>query len=155
MSDRTLTSFPGVGPVLAPRLLAALGDDRARFPEARSLQCLSGIAPVVIRSGHSTQICRRHACPSFLRQSFHEHASESIRHSRWARAYYEQQKQRGKKHHTIARALAFKWQRILLRCWQQHQPYDETRYLASLQRRNPALYQLALITRLPSEKDPA
>ncbi|WP_052300411.1 IS110 family transposase [Opitutus terrae] len=58
-----IRSFPGVGPVLAPRLLAALGDDRSRFPAAKSLQCLSGIAPVVIRSGHSTQICRRHALP--------------------------------------------------------------------------------------------
>jgi len=108
--------------VLAPRLLAALGDDRTRLPDARALQCFSGIAPVLIRSGLSTVVTRRHACPRFIRQTFHEHAGESIRHSHWARAYYQQQKDRGKKHHTIARALAFKWQRILIRCWHDHTP---------------------------------
>jgi len=151
--DRAIiASLPGVGPILAPRLLAALGDDRARFPDARALQCFSGIAPVLIRSGQSTVVSRRYACPRFLRQSFHEHASESIRHSRWARAYYQQQKDRGKKHHTITRALAFKWQRILIRCWHDHIPYDEMTYLRSLKDRNPSLYQLALTTKLPREQ---
>ena len=147
-----IASLPGAGPVLAPRVLVALGDQRNRFATAAALQCFSGTAPVMVRSGKSTQICRRHACPTFIRQSFHEHAAESIRHSHWARAFYEQQKQRGKPHHTIVRALAFKWQRILWRCWQDHQPYDETVYLRALQDRNPALYQLALTTILPKEK---
>jgi transposase len=154
--DRAIiASLPGLGPVLAPRLLAALGDDRSRLPNARALQCFSGIAPVLIRSGLSTVVARRHACPRFIRQTFHEHAGESIRHSRWARAYYQQQKDRGKKHHTIARALAFKWQRILIRCWHDHTPYDETHYLRSLKDRNPTLYQLALTTKLPREEKAA
>jgi transposase len=154
--DRAIiASLPGLGPVLAPRLLAVLGDDRSRLPDARALQCFSGIAPVLIRSGLSTVVSRRHACPRFIRQTFHEHAGESIRHSRWARAYYQQQKDRGKKHHTIARALAFKWQRILIRCWHTHTPYDETHYLRSLKDRNPALYQLALTTKLPREEKAA
>jgi transposase len=150
--DRAIiASLPGVGPVLAPRLLAALGDDRTCFPDARALQCFSGIAPVLIRSGQSTVVSRRYACPGFIRQTFHEHASESIRHSRWARAYYQQQKDRGKKHHTITRALAFKWQRILLRCWHERTPYDDATYMRSLKDRNPTLHQLALPTRLPRE----
>lgn len=154
--DRAIiASLPGLGPVLAPRLLAALGDDRTRLPDARALQCFSGIAPVLIRSGLSTVITRRHACPRFIRQTFHEHAGESIRHSRWARAYYQQQKDRGKKHHTIARALAFKWQRILIRCWHTHTPYDDATYMRSLKDRNPALYQLALTTKLPREEKAA
>jgi transposase len=154
--DRALIgSLPGLGPILAPRLLAALGDDRTRFPDARALQCFSGIAPVLIRSGQSTVVSRRCACPSFIRQTFHEHASKSIRHSRWARAYYQQQKDRGKKHHTITRSLAFKWQRILLRRWHDRVPYDDANYLRSLKDRNPTLYQLALTTRLPrDEKSP-
>lgn len=147
-----IVSLPGVGPALAPRVLVALGDQRNRFAAAASLQCFSGTAPVMVRSGQSTQVCRRHACPTFIRQSFHEHAAQSIRHSRWARAFYEQQKQRGKKHHTIARALAFKWQRILWRCWQDRKPYDDAVYMHSLKDRNPVLYQLALATVLPKEK---
>jgi transposase len=133
-------------------LLAALGEQRERFSDARSLQCFSGIAPVVIRSGRSCWVKRRHACSKFVRQSFHQWAGESIRPSRWVRAYYEQQKRRGKKHHTVARSLAFQWQRIIWRCWSQRLPYNEETYMLSLRNRNPELYQLALTTKLP--KDP-
>lgn len=147
-----VASLPGAAEVYAPRLLAALGEQRERFADARSLQCFSGIAPVLIRSGKSAWVKRRHACPKFVRQSFHEWAGESIRHSRWARAYYQQQKLRGKKHHTIARSLAFKWQRIIWKCWQQRVPYREETYMHALQSRNPQLYQLALATELPRER---
>jgi hypothetical protein len=37
--------------------------------------------------------------------------------SAWARAYYDRQKARGQQHHAIIRSLAFKWMRILFRCW--------------------------------------
>jgi len=33
------------------------------------------------------------------------------------------------------RALAFKWIRIVFRCWQDRVAYDETRYLAALVKR--------------------
>ena len=39
-----------------------------------------------------------------------------------------------KTHWVIIRALVYKWIRILCRCWQQHIPYDELRYLKSLQK---------------------
>ncbi len=68
------SSFPGAGPVLAPRLLAALGADRGRFAAATEVQQLSGIAPVMERSGKSCWVHRRWACPKFVRQSFHEFA---------------------------------------------------------------------------------
>ena len=55
-------------------------------------------------------------------------------------------------HAATTLALAFKWQRILWRCWQDHQPYDESVYLRSLRDRNPTLHQLALNTLLPKEK---
>ena len=45
----------------------------------------------------------------------------------------------GKNHHAALRALAFKWQRILFRCWKDQVPYDEARYLASLEKRNSPL----------------
>ena len=38
-----------------------------------------------------------------------------------------------------ARALAFKWIRILYRCWQDSKPYEESRYLAALRRRGSPL----------------
>jgi transposase len=46
-----IRSFPGAGPVLAPRIIAALGSDRERYQTAHEIQCYSGIAPVVVTSG--------------------------------------------------------------------------------------------------------
>jgi transposase len=70
-------SLPGAGPALAPRLLAAFGADRERYGSAEEMQCFSGIAPVVKRSGKTTFVQRRLACPQFVRQSFHEFAKSS------------------------------------------------------------------------------
>ena len=132
-------SFPGAGPVLAPRLLAAMGADRGRFAAAREVQQLSGIAPIMERSGKSWWVHRRWACPKFVRQSFHEFAGQSIRWSAWARAFYDQQRQRGNGHHAAVRSLAFRWIRIIYRCWQTRVPYCEETYCRALVRRQSPL----------------
>jgi transposase len=132
--DSTLFgSFPGAGPALAPRLLSAFGSDRNRFECAAEMQQLSGVAPVTEKSGKACWIHWRWACSKFLRQSFHEFAGQSTLHSTWARAYYQQQRLRGKSHHAALRALAFKWIRIIFRCWKDKTPYDEATYCKSLQ----------------------
>jgi transposase len=131
---RVFESLPGAGPVLAPRLLAAMGGERERFASAAALQCHSGVAPVTERSGGKCHIHRRYACPKFLRQGFHEYARESVRHSPWAAAYLQQQMDKGSPYHTAVRALAFKWQRIIWRLWQNKTPYSEERYQAALRR---------------------
>lgn len=139
------SSLPGAGPALAPRLLAAMGTRRERYQSAAEVQCYSGIAPVLERSGQSEWIHFRRACPKFLRQTFHEWAAHSIRSSDWARAYYHHQLAKGKGHHAAVRALAFKWIRILFRCWKERTPYDEQRYQQALRRRAspaPTLPQL-------------
>ena len=132
-------SLPGAGAVLAPRLLVAFGSDRQRYGDAAQLQQFSGIAPVTQRSGKSSWVHWRWACPKFVRQSFHEFAAQSIPRSPWAKAYYQQQRARGSGHHAAVRALAFKWIRILYRCWKDRVPYDEARYQLALQRRGSPL----------------
>ena len=132
-------SFPGAGPVCAPRLAAAFGTDRTRWATATELQAHAGIAPVTERSGKACWVHHRLACPKFLKQTFHEYADQSIRFSAWARAYYDQQRGRGNDHHAALRALAFKWMRILFRCWQDRTSYDEATYLDALRRRGSAL----------------
>lgn len=127
--------LPGAGPVLAPRLLAALGSRRERYQSAAEVQCYSGVAPLLERSGKKQWIHFRRACPKFLRQTFHEWAGHSVGSSDWARHYYQQQRDQGKGHHAAVRALAFKWIRILYRCWKDRTPYDETRYQEALRRR--------------------
>jgi len=57
----------------------------------------------------------------------------------WAGAYYRQQKAKGTSHQAAVRALAFKWIRILYRCWQARMPYDELVYLQALRRRGSPL----------------
>jgi len=151
--DRMIfASLPGAGPVLGPRLMASMGSQRERFGTAENLQHYTGIAPVTKRSGGSCYIHRRHLCPKFHRQSFHEYAKESILWSRWAAAYYLQQRSKGSPHHTAVRALAFKWQRIIWRCWQDHKPYDEPKYEAALQKNGSPL--LALFDRVELGKSP-
>ena len=53
----------------------------------------------------------------------------------WAKDYYEQQRAKGKPGNTVVRALAYKWIRILFRCWQDRTPYCEASYLQTLERR--------------------
>jgi hypothetical protein len=77
---------------------------------------------------------RWHA-PRFLRQTLVEWAGQTVVYSAWAKAYYEQQKARGHHHSAILRSLAFKWLRILWRCWQANEHYHEERYLAQLEKR--------------------
>lgn len=100
-------SLPGAGPVLAPRLLASMGSERERFAHASNLQSFSGIAPVTKQSGGKCYIHRRYLCPIFMKQSFNEYAKESILHSRWAAAFYFQQRNKGSNHHAAVRSLAY------------------------------------------------
>jgi transposase len=135
-------SLPGAGPILAPRLLVAFGADRARYQSAKEIQCFSGIAPVTEHSGKTKFVRRRLACPKFVRQSFHEFAKSSINWSAWARAYYDQQRHRGNKRNEAIRSLAYKWTRIIYRCWQDHVPYDESVYIAKLELRGSPLAKI-------------
>jgi transposase len=136
-------SFPGAGKVFAPRLMTTMGSRRDRFGSASEVQCFSGIAPVKEASGNSEWVHMRWACSKFQRQSFHEWAGCSIQFCGWAKAYYDLKRSENKSHHTVVRALAFKWIRILYRCWKDRQLYREEIYLASLAKRNPSLYRLA------------
>ena len=137
-------ALPGAGPTLAPRLLVAFGEQRERYHHAAELQKYSGVAPVTERSGKSSWVHWRYAAPTFLRQTFVEWAAQTIPHSFWARAFYEQQRAKGVSHQAALRALAFKWIRILFRCWQDRTPYDESTYLNALKRRgSPLLKSIA------------
>lgn len=128
-------SLPGAGAALVPRLIAALGTQRDRYNSASELQCYSGIAPVLASSGKQSWVHWRWACPKFLRQTFHEWAAHSIGSSTWASAYYNQQRAKGKSRNTAVRALAFKWIRILFRCWKDRTLYQEDLYQQALVKR--------------------
>lgn len=146
-------SLPASGRIHCARLLAAFGSQRERFPTAGSILTHSGIAPIVYTSGHRKEprTIRRKACPTFLKQSLHEWAAQSIPHSLWAQAYYRHQRSKGKAHHTAVRALAYKWIRIIHRMWLEKTRYNEAAYLETLRKKGSPLIQL--IDQLIEEKN--
>ncbi len=132
-------SLPGAGKVYASRLLTAMGSNRERWASAAELLCFSGVAPVIERSGKSSWTRWRYFCPKFIRQAFVEYAGESIRHSEWAKAFYVSQTAKGKSHQAAVRALAYKWIRIIWKCWQTREKYDEARYIECLRKKGSKL----------------
>lgn len=134
--------LPGAGKVLAPRLAAAFGTDRTRYPDAESVGRYVGVLPVLERSGGRKWVHWRWSAPKFLRQSFVEWAKQTTRYCEWAGAYYELQKGRGKRPQAIYRSLAAKWIRILWRCWHDRKPYDDARYCAALKDHSSPLHAL-------------
>jgi transposase len=140
--------LPGAGPALAPRLAAAFGTIHGNFPSVEDLLSFSGVAPVLVQSGATQRVHFRYARPIFLHQSFVEFAKCSIPKCEWARLLYEHELKQGKKKWVAIRKVAFKWIRILWRCWRDGKAYDETTYLRSLQRHGVTLYQ-SLYEQLP------
>jgi hypothetical protein len=122
-----------------------LGSDRSRYESAADLQQYVGIAPVTKRSGKSQTVHWRWGCPKFLRQSFHEFAGQSVCSSAWAGAYYQQQLSKGNSHHQALRSLAFKWIRIIYRCWHERTPLRFLRFcgqgFSEIERKQPYAIQ--------------
>lgn len=133
------STLPGAGPLLAPRLLVAFGEQRERFANAAEIQKYAGIAPVTERSGQKRWVHWRWQCAAFLRQTFVEWAAQTINKSYWAGLYYYQQRAKGCSYQAAVRALAFKWIRILYRCWITRTPYNESKYLKALEDRGSPL----------------
>ena len=137
--DRDLFgSLPGAGGKLAPRLLAELGADRARFDTAQSLQCFAGTAPVSFSSGRVHRVKLRRACNKHLRGAVHLWADLSRSACAWARDYYQRHRDRGQSHACALRCLGQRWLKILWTMWQHRTGYDEARHLADRQRYGPA-----------------
>jgi len=132
-------SLPGAGKALAPRLCVLFGVDRHRWADAQELQKYYGIAPVTEKSGRQRHVHWRWSAPVFARQTLIEWAGQSVKACAWAKAYYLQQKERQKGHSAILRSLAFKWLRILWRCWHDRKPYNDALYLQQLHQRNAPL----------------
>ena len=115
-----------------------------------ALSCYTGIAPVTERSG-KTQLWVhiRWSCPKFVRQSWHEFANSSIKFSAWAGLCYQEFRKK-MDHHEAIRKLAYKWQRIVWRMWQDRQPYDEARHLAMLQKKGHKFFPAQAVQPLKS-----
>lgn len=136
-------SLPGGnGPKIGPRLAAELGQDRNRFPEVRSLLCQAGVVPLTEASGKHRSVRVRWGCNKNLRDAVYQWAFVTLERCRWARAFYDAARQSGQSHATALRNLGRKLLKILWRMWQERCPYDETKYLRSLERHGSPLIKL-------------
>jgi transposase len=135
-------SLPGAGEKLAPRLLSEIGEDRGQYPQAQTLQCVAGTAPVSFSSGQVHQARIRWHCNRHLRHTVHLWADCSRRFCAWAQAYYQAQRQKGKSHACALRCLGQRWLKILWKMWQTRQPYDENLHALNQQRHGSWVLQL-------------
>ncbi|PZF79403.1 IS110 family transposase [Jiangella anatolica] len=124
------TSLPRAGRVRAARLLAEIGDCRAKFPTPESLTCLAGAAPSTRQSGKSRVAGFRWACDKQLRDAVCDFAADSRRANPWAAQLYNDAITRGKDHPHAVRILARAWLYVIWHCWQDHAAYDPTRHQA-------------------------
>ena len=92
------TSLPRSGRVRAARLLAEIGDARARFPTADSLACLGGVAPSTRQSGKIKAVTFRWAADKQLRDALCDFAGDSRRANPWAADLYQRARDRGHDH---------------------------------------------------------
>ena len=127
------TSLPRSGTVRAARLLAEIGDCRARFPDPESLICLAGVAPSTRQSGKHEIVTFRWAVNRQLRDAVCDFAGDSRRAHPWAAHLYNQAIARGKDHPHATRILARAWLYVIWHCWQDHTAYDPARH-GALQR---------------------
>lgn len=133
------TLFPGSKSLTAARLLAWIGDDRSRFPSVRVLQAVAGTVPVTRKSGKGRTVEFRSACSHLLRKAVDDLARQSIRHSDWARAYFNSQIARGHSQARAYRALGNRWMNIIWKLWQTGEVYDEAVHEANRARKGQSL----------------
>ncbi len=124
------TSLPRAGTVRAARLLAEIGDCRARFPTPESLACLAGVAPSTRQSGKHRAISFRWAADKQLRDAICDFAGDSIRANPWAADLYRRAIARGHDHPHAVRILARAWLFVIWHCWQNGTPYDPAQHRA-------------------------
>lgn len=134
-----IAALPGAGPILAPRIYAAVAKHADNCESAEDLAAAVGVAPVTEQSGKMRKVYRRLRCDNHTRQGFIEWAKESWKHSVWAGAFVRQRMAKGQGFHAIIRALAYKWLRILWKCWRDGSTYNEEIYLERLRQKGSPL----------------
>jgi transposase len=118
------TSLPRSGRVRAARLLAEIGDCRARFPTPESLTCLAGAAPSTRQSGKLRAVGFRWSCDKQLRDAVTDFANGSREANPWAADLYDSARTRGHDHAHAIRILARAWLHVIWHCWQDGLAYD-------------------------------
>jgi transposase len=127
-------SLPGAKKVLAPRLLAAVGNDPERYGSQQVLQAFAGTAPVSFQSGKINKVRVRWSCDKFLRHTVHLWADCFRKASAWGQAYYQKKREEGMSHACALRCLGQRLLKILFRMLKDKTPYDAERHACNQQK---------------------
>lgn len=119
-------SQPGLGTILAARVLAEMGDDPDRYADARARKNYAGMAPITRASGTKRVVLARYARNRRLADALYQQAFSALNSSAGARASYDRHRARGATHHQALRALANRLVGILHGCLRHHVRYDES-----------------------------
>jgi transposase len=118
-------SQPGLGVILAARVLGEFGDDPHRFADAKARKNYAGTSPVTRASGTRKVVLARYARNQRLADAVQQQAFGSLKGSPGARAYYDRLRARNVGHQAALRQLANRLVGILHGCLKTATPYDE------------------------------
>jgi transposase len=127
------TSLPGLGVILAARILGEFGDDPDRYADAKARKNYAGTSPITKASGTKKVVLARYARNRRLGDALQQWAFCSLRGSPGAAAYYQQLRARNIGHQAALRQLANRLVGILHGCLKTHTSYDENTAWAHIQ----------------------
>jgi len=118
-----LTSFPGIGPLTGASVLGEIGDDRARFRDARGLKSYAGSAPITIASGKSLVVHHRKVKNQRLAAAGYVWIFGALP-SPQVKQHYDRRRAAGDKHAAAMRNLFNRFLGCLYHCLQTGQAFD-------------------------------
>jgi transposase len=120
-----LRSLPGLGLVLAARVLAEFGDQPHRYADAKARKNYAGTSPITRASGTRRVVLARHARNRRLADACYQWAFSALQCSPGARAHYDDHRAKGDTHHQALRALGNRLVGILHGCLRTKTAYCE------------------------------
>ena len=118
-------SQPGLAEILGARQLGEFGDDPHRYATAKARKNYAATSPVTRQSGKKKIVMARFIRNDRLADALHQQAQSALRASPGARAYYDEQRDRGLDHDAALRALSNRLVGILHGCLKTGTLYDE------------------------------
>jgi hypothetical protein len=118
-------SQPGTGEILGARQLGEFGYDPHRYASAKARKNYAASSPVTRQSGKKKTVMARFIRNGRLADALHRQAQSALRASPGARAFYDEQRDRGPDHNAALRALSNRLVGILHGCLKTRTLYDE------------------------------
>ena len=118
-------SQPGTGEIPGARQLGESGDDPHRYASAKARKNYAATSPVTRQSGKKKIVMARYVRNDRLADAVHRQAQNALRASPGARAFYDEQRDRGLDHNAALRALSNRLAGILHGCLKTRTLYDK------------------------------